>query len=127
HERVGAGVELREPLQVFRRLAFRILLVHAVEDRKANLHRVDQFRRMAHRRKPGDDEARAADAQPVAAIGAVEHWDGQAHAPPSGFRNSIFAAPYSRVSTMSKPSTSGCSFAPTSSTTSASPASHWPS
>src|SRR3546814_2405225 len=69
----------REFLHRWRRLSFRILLIHAVEHRQADRLRVDQFGAVAARIDRIDEPARELDALPALAIAAVEDEDMTRH------------------------------------------------
>ena len=80
HEGIGAPVERREPLKRLRRLALRMLLVHAVEEREVQLHRVDERRLVPAFREPPDDVAGRPDALPVGPDAAEDHGNAEGHA-----------------------------------------------
>src|SRR5437588_12165786 len=78
-EAIGAAIERRELFEVLRRLPFRMLLVHAVEERQLQLHRIDKRWRVAALFERSHDEIRGANTHAVAPHGAEEDRKVQTH------------------------------------------------
>src|SRR5713226_6912326 len=81
-EGVGGAVEARQPLEHVGRLALLVFLVHAVEQRQAQLGGVDQRGAVAAALQLRVDEARGLDALAGFADRAVEDGNGEGHVTP---------------------------------------------
>ena len=78
-EAVGIADLSRQLLQNGRRLALPVFLVHAVENRQADLFGVDQLDIIAPRAESLDNEMREANPHAIGTIGAVENENAIAH------------------------------------------------
>src|SRR5688572_15638588 len=78
-ERVGGAVERGEPLERFRRAAFRILLVHSVEQRKLDLDWIDQRHSVSARFETSPHEPSGTNPLPVASNRPVNDNEVQRH------------------------------------------------
>ena len=79
HEGVRPAEQAGEALERLRRLALRVFLVHAVEERQLQLERVDERRLVPELAELAHDEARGADPLPVGPDGAQDHGHEQGH------------------------------------------------